>query len=97
MGCYTAPSHSEHDPPDERREPINTDEGDSEDGRLNCQSVSDPPNSSRHHRDSLLASTLLCDHTGHQNGYSLQTHFSSDCFTVLVLLVLKWLNVNSTP
>lgn len=71
MGCYTAPSHSERAPPGKGENDINKDEGDWKDGVLNCQSVSDPPNSSRHHRDSLPASTWLCGHTGHQNRYSL--------------------------
>lgn len=46
--------------------------GRKKDGRSNCRSVSDPPHSSRRHRDSLLVSTWRRDRTEHQSGCNLQ-------------------------
>ncbi len=57
---------------------ISTDEVKEKDVKLNCLPVLDPPNSSRHRRDSQLASTWLGAHSGCQNEYSLQTYFLSD-------------------
>ena len=57
------------------------------------QSASDPPNSSRRHRGSLLGSTWLRGYTGHQSGHNLQTHLTSVAKCSIQLASVQCLDV----